>query len=163
MSHQSINVHLKKKKSKLVNFCGAILLVKMEENRQYFQYIMLIISRKVKAQRKRKKRSVQKRGEGAVTDWKCQKWFAKFRAGDFSLDDAPQSGRPLQVHSDQTENNQSSTMHETADIIKISQSTKLLVKMKSLQKKLNKLFGQPNINNPKFEGCWASARFWLTC
>ena len=22
--------------------------------------------------------------EGAVTDWMCQKWFAKFRAGDFS-------------------------------------------------------------------------------
>ena len=28
-------------------------------------------------------------GEGAVTDWMGQKWFMKFRAGDFSLDDAP--------------------------------------------------------------------------
>ena len=29
-------------------------------------------------------------GEGAVTDRTRQKWFAKFRAGDFSLnDDAP--------------------------------------------------------------------------
>ena len=28
-------------------------------------------------------------GEGAVTDRTCQKWFAKFCAGDFSLDDAP--------------------------------------------------------------------------
>ena len=27
--------------------------------------------------------------EGAVTDQMCQKWFAKFYAGDFSLDDAP--------------------------------------------------------------------------
>ena len=33
----------------------------------------------------------------------CQKWFVKFRAGDFSLDDAPQSGRPVGVDSDQTE------------------------------------------------------------
>ena len=29
-------------------------------------------------------------GEGAVTDGMCQKWFAKFPAGDFLLDDAPQ-------------------------------------------------------------------------
>ena len=36
-------------------------------------------------------------GEGAVTDRMCQKWFAKFRAGDFSLDNAPQSGRPVEV------------------------------------------------------------------
>ena len=28
--------------------------------------------------------------EGAGTDWMCQKWFVKFRAGDFFLDDAPQ-------------------------------------------------------------------------
>ena len=28
-------------------------------------------------------------GEGAVTDRMRQKWFVKFRAGDFSLDDAP--------------------------------------------------------------------------
>ena len=28
-------------------------------------------------------------GEGAVADWMCQKWFAKFHTGDFLLDDAP--------------------------------------------------------------------------
>ena len=28
-------------------------------------------------------------GEGAVTVRRCQKWFPKFRAGDFLLDDAP--------------------------------------------------------------------------
>ena len=35
--------------------------------------------------------------EGAVTDRMCQKWFAKFQAGDFSLDNAPQSGDQLQL------------------------------------------------------------------
>ena len=48
--------------------------------------------------------------EGAMSDQICQKWFAKFRAGDFSLDDAPRLGRPVEVDSDQiqtlTENNQ---------------------------------------------------------
>ena len=38
-----------------------------------------------------------------MTDRTCQKWFAKFRAGDFSLDDAPRSGRPVEVDSDQIE------------------------------------------------------------
>ena len=42
-------------------------------------------------------------GEGAVTDWTCLKWFAKFCAGDFSLDDAARSGRPVEVDSNQIE------------------------------------------------------------
>ena len=41
-------------------------------------------------------------GEGAATDRTCQKWFAKLHAGDFSLDDAPRSGRPDEVDSNQT-------------------------------------------------------------
>ena len=30
-------------------------------------------------------------GEGAVTDWMCQNWFARFCVGDVSLDDASAS------------------------------------------------------------------------
>ena len=75
-------------------------------------------------------------GEGAVTDWMCQKRFAKFRAGDFSLDNAPWLGRPAEVESNQIEtlieNNQHYTMWEIAEILKISKSIKLLVKMKSV-------------------------------
>ena len=66
-------------------------------------------------------------GEGAVTDRTCQKWFVKFCAGDFSLDDAPQSGRPIEVDSDQIEtlieNNQRYTTREIADILKIPKSS----------------------------------------
>ena len=74
---------------------------------------------------------------GIVTDQMCQKWFAKFLAGDFSLDDdAPWSGRPVQVDSNQietlTENNQCYTRQEIAGILKISKSIKLLVKMKNV-------------------------------
>ena len=39
-------------------------------------------------------------GEGAVNDRTCQKWFEKFCAGDFLLDDAPGSARPVEVDSD---------------------------------------------------------------
>ena len=81
----------------------------------------------------------------------CQKWFAKFHAGDFSLDNTPQLGRFVKVGSDQiqtlTENNQCSTMWEIANILKISKSIKLLVKMKNVTstslKKLNGLLANP--------------------
>ena len=84
-------------------------------------------------------------GEGAVTDRMCQKWLVKFRAGDFSLDDVPRSGRPAEVDSDQIktliEKNQSTTQ-ELVVILKMSKS-KLLVKMQNvsfiLRKKHEKL------------------------
>ena len=66
-------------------------------------------------------------GEGAVTDGTCQKWSVKFRAGNFSLDNAPRSGRSVEVDSDRIEtfieNNQCYTTQEIADILKISKSS----------------------------------------
>ena len=41
--------------------------------------------------------------EGAITDQIYQKSFAKLCAGDFSLDHAPWSGRPVEVNRDQIE------------------------------------------------------------
>ena len=82
-------------------------------------------------------------GEGAVTDQMYQKWLAKFRAGDFSLGNAPRSGRSGEVDGDQIktlfENNQHYTTWKIAKILKTSKSISLLVKMKNvsfiLQKK----------------------------
>ena len=51
----------------------------------------------------RKKKDFSVCGEGAVTDWMCQKWFVKFCAGDFLLDNALLWGRPVEVESDQIE------------------------------------------------------------
>ena len=59
-----------------------------------------------------------------MTDQNCPKWFAKFHAGDFSLDDAPPSGTPAEVDGDRIENNQYYPMLEIADILKISKSIK---------------------------------------
>ena len=50
---------------------------------------------------KKKKKICAVYGEGAVTDPTCQKWFVKFRDGDSSLDDAPWSGRAVDVDIDQ--------------------------------------------------------------
>ena len=64
---------------------------------------MLYHSKNGKNATKTQKKLCAAYGEGAVIDQTCQKWFAKFRAGNFSLDDAPQSGRPVEVDSDQIE------------------------------------------------------------
>ena len=75
-------------------------------------------------------------GEGAITDEMCQKWFAKFHPGDSSLDNGPQSGRPVGVDNNQVEtlieNSQHYTIQEIANILRISKSMKLLVKVKNL-------------------------------
>ena len=91
--------------------------------------------------------------EVVVSDRMCQKWFVKFLAGDFSLGDASWLGGPVKVDSDQIEtlieNSQPYITQEIANILKISKSIKLLVKMKNtsfiLWKKTYRLFGQPNI------------------
>ena len=66
-------------------------------------------------------------GEGAVTDQMCQKGLVKFSDRDFSLDDTPQSGRPVEVDSDQIETLIESNHHHTvgrrADILKICKSS----------------------------------------
>ena len=57
---------------------------------QHFQHIMLYYFKKGKnAIEMQKKKICVVYGEGAVADRMCQEWFAKFRAGDFSLDDVP--------------------------------------------------------------------------
>ena len=99
----------------------------MEEKMQHFWYIMLYYFKKGKKATETQEKICPLYGEGAVTDRMCQKWFVKFCAGDFSLDDAPQSGRPVEVDSDQIEtlieNNQHHTTREIADILKISKSS----------------------------------------
>ena len=58
-------------------FCVAVLILKMEEHMQHFQYIMLYYFKKGK-----KATEMQKR---CMTDRTCQKWFTRFCVGDFSL------------------------------------------------------------------------------
>ena len=122
---------------KLVNFGVAILILKMEDNMQHIWHIMLYYFKKGKnATEIPQKKVCAVYGEGAVTDWTCQKRFVKFHARDFSLDDALWLCRPVEVDSDQIEtlieNSQHYTMWEIADILKISNLIKLMVKMKKM-------------------------------
>ena len=65
--------------------------------------------------------------EAAMTDQMCQKWFAMFCAGAFSLDNAPQLVRQVVVDTNQIEtlieNNQCYTTWKIADMLKIYKSS----------------------------------------
>ena len=101
----------------------------MEEKKQHFWHIMVYYFKKGKntIKMKKKKDFCAIYGEGAVTDLMCQKWFAKFHAGDFLREDAPSLGRPVEVDSERIEtlieNNQFYTTWEIANILKISKSS----------------------------------------
>ena len=95
--------------------------------KQHFCHAVLYYFKKGKNTTETQKKICAVYGEGAVTDQTCQKWFEKFHAGDFSLDHAPRSGRPIEVDSDQIEtlieNNQRYTTWEIAHILRISKSS----------------------------------------
>ena len=115
----------------------------MKENTEHLQHIMLYHFKKGKTHLKHINKMCAVHGEGAVTDQMCQKWFVKFRAGDFSLDYASGLGRPVDPDSDQietlTENSQCHTTQGRADTLKTSKSIKLLVKMKNVSFILQKI------------------------
>ena len=73
----------------------------IEKEEKHVWYTMLYYFKKDKNIIETQKKIDAVYGEGSVTDWTCQKWFAKFPAGDFSLDDASQSGRPVEAESNQ--------------------------------------------------------------
>ena len=62
----------------MVNFCAAILILKMEEDTQHFWYIMFYFFKKGKSTIETQKKICAVYGEAAVTDQSCQKWFVKF-------------------------------------------------------------------------------------
>ena len=62
-----------------MNFCAAILILKMEKDMQHFWHIMLYYFKKGKNTTETKKVKVSAvYGEGAVTCQTCQTWFGKF-------------------------------------------------------------------------------------
>ena len=87
----------------MVNISVAILILKMDKNSQHFWHIILSYFKKGKNVHETQKNIHAVYGEGAMTDQTCQKWFVKFCARDFSLDDALWSGRAAEVDSHQIE------------------------------------------------------------
>ena len=107
----------------LCSYSIVALLLKMEEKPQH---IMLYCFKKGKNESETQKMIYAAYEEGAVTEGTCQKWFAESRAGDFLLDDAPRSGRPVEVDSNQNEtlieNSQPYAVWEAGSVLQVSKS-----------------------------------------
>ena len=87
----------------------------MEGKKPTFKYSILYYFKKGKTTTKmeKKKKISVVFGEGTMTYPMCQKWFVKFYAGDFSLEDAPQLGGPFEVASNQMETSTENYQHYT--------------------------------------------------
>jgi len=66
-------------------------------------------------------------GEDVLTERQCQNWFAKFRSGNFDVEDAPRSGRPVEADEDTIkaliDANRRITTREIAERLNLSNST----------------------------------------
>ena len=80
---------------------GSHFDIEDERKKQPFWHIMLYYFKKGKNATEMPKKISAAYGEGAEADGTCQNWFARFRAGDILLDDAPWSGSPAEVDGDQ--------------------------------------------------------------
>lgn len=103
----------------------SFLILKMEQ--AHIRQIILFYFNKGKTANHAQKKICEVYGDGVVSVRTCQKFFANFRAGDFSLKDAPQSGSPVEADGDEIkkllENNQRYTTQEIASIVKTSSSS----------------------------------------
>ena len=111
-----------------MNFCVAILILKMEGKKQHIWHIMLYYFKKGKnATEAHTKNICAVYEEVVVTEWIRQKRVVKFHARTFSLHPFIWLDRSVEVNSDEiktlTENNQSCTMWRIAKILKISKSS----------------------------------------
>ncbi|KAK2589284.1 hypothetical protein KPH14_007837 [Odynerus spinipes] len=99
----------------------------MEANKVHYRHLMLFFFRKGKnaAQAANKIRAVY--GEGAVAERTVRKWFARFKAGNFDLEDQERPGRPSTADKDliktEIENNPHSTLHQLAGMLNKPKST----------------------------------------
>ncbi|GFS88382.1 histone-lysine N-methyltransferase SETMAR [Trichonephila clavipes] len=74
----------------------------MESDKQHFPHILLFYYRKGKNIVQARKKLTDVYGEGVLTVRQCQNWFAKFRSGNFKIENAhdSRSGRSVEADKD---------------------------------------------------------------
>ncbi|OAD55670.1 Histone-lysine N-methyltransferase SETMAR [Eufriesea mexicana] len=103
----------------------------MESEKQHVRHILLFYYRKGKNAVQAKKKLSDIYSDDVLTERQCQNWFAKFRFGNFDVEDAPRSGRPVEadcISSIDTikaliDANQRITTREIAERLNLSNST----------------------------------------
>jgi len=97
----------------------------MDNQNEHFRHIMLFYFKKSKNAAQICKRICAIYSEDAVKERVCQKWFVRFRCGDFSVKDKPR--QPNEIDSDKLkaviDTNPHYTTREIADVLQTSKSS----------------------------------------
>ncbi|GFX96282.1 histone-lysine N-methyltransferase SETMAR [Trichonephila clavipes] len=94
----------------------------MESDKQHFLHILLFYYRKGKNAVQARKKLTDVYGEGVLTVSQCQNWFAKFRSGNFDVEDATRSGRPVKLIKTLVDANRRITIREIRLRLNLSNS-----------------------------------------
>ena len=99
----------------------------MSEMRIHFRHLKLYEFRKGSFVTIATKNICAVYGENALSSRTCRKWFQRFRAGNFCLEDEERSGRPPQTDEDKIRNlvekSPSLTVREMSNILNIPKTT----------------------------------------
>nr|APL98298.1 putative DD34D transposase [Bactrocera tryoni] len=99
----------------------------MEDRKQHFRHILLFYYQKGKNAVQARRKLCDVYGEDVLTERQCQNWFAKFRSGNFDLEDAPRPGRTLEADVDKIKSlvdaNRRITTREIAERLNLSNAT----------------------------------------
>ena len=99
----------------------------MSEMRIHFRHLMLYEFRKGSSVTIATKNICAIYGENALSSRTCRKWFQRFKAGNFCLEDEERSGRPPQTDEDKVrdlvEKSRSLTVQEMSHVLKIPKTT----------------------------------------
>lgn len=99
----------------------------MQEEKIHFRHIMLFYFRKGKSAAQTVNKICSVYGDDAVGESTVRKWFARFRTGNFELEDAKRSGRPSTVDDEQIQqlvtDNPHYTTRDIAKTLGISQTS----------------------------------------
>lgn len=99
----------------------------MDNQIEHYRHILLFYFRKGKNAVQARKKLSEVYGKGCLTERQCQRWFARFRSGNFNVQDAPHTGRPTTTDDHKIkaliETNRRMTTREIAEKLDISNST----------------------------------------
>jgi transposase len=98
----------------------------MEREKQHLQHILLFYHQKGENAVQARKKLSDVYEEDVFTKRQCQNWFGKFRSGNFDVEDAPRSGRPVEADEDTIkvliDENRRITTREIAERLNLSNS-----------------------------------------
>ena len=99
----------------------------MDDPKVHYRHLMLFCFNCGKTASETRDKLCSVYGENAVSLRLCYTWFSKFRSGNFSLEDAPRSGRPNVIEADQLKQTVVQNPHlstrKMAAVINVSKST----------------------------------------